>query len=263
MKGPTTPNGPISGPDQPQSIVFTGTGNAAYDRLTTPVNGGEAANIGGGDFTWRGWLKPSSANNNTGSTFADANIWADRDNFISATGGEYIFSILNNSLHVSVSPGTASGAYDEFEGTSSINDGAWHFIEIGYDFSTGNVYGYVDGTREINATASNSGTLAWVSGGSGGDIILELGGEKHEQGADLAYTGSISDTMLHNAVLNTGTTAAVPTSRMAVVGSTIVHWPFDEGSGTTVDDVVGDSPLAVILNGGSPPPIWSTDSPYA
>ena len=246
-----------------QAVEFDGTGNVNYDRATVSVDGGEAANIGGGDFTWEMWLKPTSANNNTGSTFADANIFADRDNFQGATGGEYIFSILNDTLHVSLSPTTGSLSYDEFEATTAINDNQWHFIAITYDFSTGDVQAYIDGTREINGTASNSGTLAYVSGGSAGDLILELGGEKHEAGADLGYFGRISETRISDTIRYSGTTHTVPTAQMTDDADTIVLWRFDEGSGTIVENSAGaDSDLTLILNSGSAPPRWVNDSPY-
>lgn len=246
-----------------QAVEFDGTGNVAYDRLTTGAFP-QAANIGAVSFTIEQWFRATSSNNNTGSSFDTANIFWDRDFTGGAVGGEYIFSIINNVLLVSVAPVGNLGSYDEWQGSTTINDNAWHLLTLTYDPSTGRLDAYIDLAREISQTATSAGSLAWVSGTSGADDILELGGEKHEAGADLAFFGRFSEGRIRTGIHESGATrSALPTGPMEDDVNTIILWKYNEGSGTTVANSAGaDSDLTLQLNGGSAPPRWVDDSPY-
>lgn len=251
-------------PVRPLWVEFTGTEDVAYDRATTPLSG-SPANIGASAFTWEGWMWTDTSMTNTGSAFSQAHIWADRDLLDGGSvGGEYIWSFLNQRLHLSVSPGTASGVYEEYEGTIDVVDGAAHWIVIQYDPTDGRLRAWVDGTLDIDVTTSATGTLAWQSGTAGADDILELGGEKHEQsaGANLTFVGRMSEIRLSNIERYSASSIGIPSAPLAADDDTIVLWSFTEGSGTTVADSVGGADLTLQTNAGNPPPAWLTTGPY-
>lgn len=264
----------VSAASLPQSIVFTGTlgtPSIDYDRVTIPITGGVTANLANTDCTFEIWIKPhATSNDNTGANWYDGNIFVDRDSFAgSPTGGQWGMSILGGVVALGIGSSTgATVSYTTLTATTDITDDAWHHIVWTFDISTGNVELWVDGTREINSSVSiaSGGNLGLLSGGDAKAQLIELGGEKNDQesGDSLSFFGSMSEILMSSSLLYTGASISVPTSPRSGAGAGVAYYGFTEGSGTLVEDTGGgtNSDGTVVLNGGSPPPSWSTDGPY-
>jgi hypothetical protein len=231
---------------QVQSILFSGTLGTAeidYDRITIPNTGGATANLQDTDATVEVWLRPHATNNdNTGAQWVNGNIFMDNDKVGGGTGGQWGMSILGGVVAVGISldDGGALSGYDEFAGTTDITDDAWHHIVWTLNATTGAFQLYVDGSREVNSTAStgNGNNLGWLSGGDAKAQLLELGGEKNDQesGDSLSYFGYMSEIRISSSVLYSGASISVPTSPLDGSGAGVAYYGFTEGSGTTIAD---------------------------
>ena len=88
-----------------QSVLFSGTLGTDvidYDRMTSDRTAA-GANIGSSssDGTIEIWIRPTSANNNTGSAWVNGNIFIDNDMVEgdnSPVGGQYGLSVRNNTV---------------------------------------------------------------------------------------------------------------------------------------------------------------------
>jgi len=252
-----------------KSILFSGTlgtGAIDYDRWTFPRNGGAASNFGDNeDSFYETWIRPTSANDNTGAQWVNGNIFVDADSFAgSPVGGQYGLSVCNNTIRIGVGV-LFDETYSEHTCSSTVNDSQWHHIAWGFESSTGMISGYIDGQREFLTDRGAGGNMSWVSGGDAKAQLTEGGGEKNDQesGNSLSFFGHISETRVRNIFIDS-TTIIVPTGPMGIDGDTICYWPFDDGSGTNIRELVdgGNSDGTVVFGGDPEVPEWSLLSPY-
>ena len=242
------------------SVFFSGTVDQVYDRITIPVDGGSTANIGATDFTIEMWLRPDATQNNgAGSAWWMGNIFLDRD-ILGNQPRSFGASLRSGQVTFMTHP--AGGSQTLFTASTDIRDDSWHWVVITYDFSSGDVQIYIDGTREVNASGS-SGDLSFVSSSNVKNRLIELGGEKHFQGTP-AYVGYMSEIRFSDVVRYSGATISVPSSPLAVDADTVTYWGFTEGSGSVLTDSAPGSADGTVVFGGMPQaPVWSAEAPYA
>lgn len=239
------------------SIEFSGTVDQDYDRFTVPINGSSPANIGSEDFTIEMWVYADSSNTDSGPNWYDGNMFLDNDRL----GGtdSLVWTIHDGVPQVSVQ---ANGSTTNSPQDASTDiRGAWAWLVMTRDESSGAVQFYVNGTREINATMP-SGDLSWTSGGNAKDQLIEFGGEKHTQGTP-AFEGEISEIRFSNTIRYSGSSITVPTEPLGVDSDTVAYWDFSEGTGDTVfdrDTFAADG--SVVFNGGETLPSWVASGPY-
>ncbi len=253
-----------------QSVLFSGTigtESIDYDRLTSDrTSTGGNLGAASSDATVEMWIKPTSANSNTGTAWVEGHILLDNDMVEgdgSPVGGQYGLSVCNDTIRLGVAT-ELDTTYTEFIGSTTVNDGNWHWIVFCWDASTGDVQLYIDGTRDVDSTRA-SGNLGWVSGGNTKAQLNEFAGEKNdfEGGSSLSLFGQMSEIRFSNNIRYDASTITVPTTALAVDGNTIAYWGFTEGSGTTIADGSSNGDEITIVTGGSPTvPTWSTDGPY-
>ena len=244
-----------------QSLSFDGTGND--ERVEIDITGGVSANVANTDFTVEVWIRPTSNNNQDQVDCFDGNIFIDGDN-LSGNGGAWLMSINGNVVDVGLNPESVSlgnpSGYQTFSGTTTVNNDAWHWIVMTYDLSTGDLQLYVDGTREINTTASplEDGNVHWESGGGTQDQLLVLGREKQEINANGGYHGLMSELRISNSILYSTASITVPTSPLTASGAGRAYYGFTEGSGTLLEDTGGGTNSDGTIVGAA----WNAGSPY-
>ncbi|MEO1245986.1 MAG: Calx-beta domain-containing protein [Pseudomonadota bacterium] len=235
------------------SIVFGGSVDTSYDRITIPIANGEPADIGGEDLTVEIWLNASNQNTAGGAAFFNGNIFFDRDDL--AGTRSLVFSLHGGRPQIYVQSG-ASG----LQNANTDIRGGWAWL-VFQRAQSGAVQVYVNGNREVNASLPG-GDISFAPGGPPKNGVIELGGEKHVQGTP-AYTGGMSEIRFSNTIRYSAATIAVPAAPLGVDADTVAYWSFSEGSGTLLADSASGQSNATVLFGGSPTaPEWSTDSPY-
>ncbi|MEM8826772.1 MAG: LamG-like jellyroll fold domain-containing protein [Pseudomonadota bacterium] len=242
-------------PDIVGSIQFSGTVDQDYDRFTIPLTGGSPANIGAADFTIELWINADASNTASGAAFFNGNIFFDMDRLSG-----------NDSLVLSLHAGVpqiyvqANGS-DGLANASSDVRGNWSWLVFQRSASTGAVEVWVDGTREVNTTLP-AGDLSYAGGGNAKDQVIEIGGEKHNQGTP-AYTGLVSEMRFSSTLRYTGNTIPVPTAPLGLDADVAAYWTLREGAGAAIyDRDTGSAAGTVVFDGGQTVPVWSTSGPY-
>lgn len=244
-----------------QSVLFDGAGND--ERIEISITGGASANVANDSFTLEVWIRPTSANNNNATPSFEGSIFVDGDN-LSGTGGAFLLSVNGNVVDVGINPESSStgnpSGYQTFSGSTAVNDDTWHWVVMTWNASTGALQLYVDGSREINTTASpvETGNLHWESGGGAPDQLLVLGREKQNLNADGGFYGRISELRITPSILYSGASISVPTSALSGAGAGVVYYGFTEGSGSTVADSGGGTNS----NGTIVSAVWDSNGPY-
>jgi hypothetical protein len=245
------------------SMDFNGTVDVNYDRVTIPIYSGgnpTTANIGSTDFTLEYWLRASaSGNNGSGGAWWNGNITVDRDMFGGATRA-YGMSIRAGVMCFYCYPNGQTPI--TIEGGGDLRNDTWVHIAATYNRTSGGTQLYVNGSRVATGSPGAGDVSLATESGTAKNNLIELGGEKHAQGTP-SLNGLMSEFRLSNVLRYTGASYTVPTSPLGVDGNTVGYWTFDENTGTVLTDRAGSANGTRVLNGGSPPPSWSTDSPYA
>ncbi|MFH1237793.1 MAG: LamG-like jellyroll fold domain-containing protein [Candidatus Aenigmatarchaeota archaeon] len=142
-----TTEGRISG-----AVKFDGYG----DYIQTAANNAlDSANAG----TVTAWIKTSSSATQTIAAYATS----------SSLSSNYVWRIRNNVLDMAWNFADSGGNWNYINGTTSVNDGNWHFVAFVSDGLSRNKI-YLDGVEQATTFASTSGSTddkGWT-----GDINL-------------------------------------------------------------------------------------------
>lgn len=183
---------------------------------------GAPANIGSGDFTVDGWIRPSStaSDNQQSGGGVNGNIFMDRDRLSPNLGG---FGLSLDAGVISQwfdRSGSSPTSYID-TGTTDLRDGNWHHVRMSWDSSDGDVCAHVDGDLEIdssgNAPVGGSVEYSFISGEGTYDSDLTYGVEKAGF-IGFSFTGEMTEWAWFDALLYTPgsgcpSTIVVPTSR--------------------------------------------------
>lgn len=251
------------------ALRFYGGGNLSnvdkvYIRCGEPSN---ALNVGAADLTLEWWVLADAGNTSNGVTaganysWISGNIMVDRDLLGSVgNGGDWGCSLDDGRVAFGVED--SLGNQYTIIGTTDIRDGQWHHVAITYQYSTGDIAVYVDGSREAyqaDAVPNNS-NLSYDDARSPStyDPFICLGGEKHAidwpQGQ---FIGRIDEFRVSDTLRYTGASYTVPTAPFLPGANTQGLFHFDENTGAVVRDSSGNNlDGSFTVGGAGPGPAW-------
>ena len=140
-----------------------------------------------------------------------------------------------------------------------VNDNVWHNLVV-VKTITPDLLAYLDGVQVFGSAPS--GTLGSISNSY--PVTLGSTGD----GAN-PYTGLLDDVRIYNVALSSSDVTAIATGHNPF-HTPISYWPIEEGSGTTIADVSGNSnnitltPAAFTWSTDVPvPPLSSSSAPFS
>jgi hypothetical protein len=237
-----------------EALNFNGTSN--YVDMGTPSPA--ALQFGTGSFTVMAWFKiPTTAGANTRVVSTGNN---------GSSSGYYIglgSSGCGASTCVSGGLGSSPATDALFVSTSTTtyNDNNWHQEAMVIDRTAGTAQLYVDGvaqTLKLSASSCGSGagtTSITLSGGTACANLNASGAEHFSIGSNNIssqyFTGGIDKVRVYGSALTSTQIGNIYNNDLtpAPVG----YWPFDDGSGTTAEELSGNNYTGTI-NGAT----WTT-----
>lgn len=217
----------------------TSPGTALYFNGTSSYvdiqNSGSASELNfRGSFTIEGWFK-------TNGPFSSQS-WIP---IVNKGNGAWRIQRYNSTDHLDF--GTNGLSQQDLEGSTTIDDGKWHFFAAVYNASSSTKFLYVDGNADAEA-GSVSGSLA--SDNDDLAIGYNLGASNGYFNGDVdevrIYNVARTQQQIHNDMFSTTTGAQ---------NGLVSYWQFSEGTGSTTADSV--SGLNGTLTGS---PAWQTSN---
>ena len=231
---------PVTGFANTASIDFDGLGSY----VSTPFTG-----IGGSSpRTIACWIKTTHTSEH------GIVAWG----LSTSNGAKWHFRINSNAANGPLGALRSETQGDFTIGSTIVSDGTWHHVACVYPGGgeVGTVQHYVDGVLE---TAGGNGASTQAVNTSTAAAPVTIG--RRTQGTNIQYfDGGIDEVRIYDRALSApeiaGLTGAAPTS-----DGLLLYMPFEEGSGSLIDDL-GSGDNDGVLNGDmSVPPTWSTDAP--
>ncbi|TXH04685.1 MAG: LamG domain-containing protein [Candidatus Moraniibacteriota bacterium] len=239
----TLTNGPaIAEGKLGQALSFDGSD----DKVT--FGSGSAIKFGSGDFSYAIWIKTASTGTN--SIVFGENQAENPFRYILIDGSGFpVFSyrdVTANSVTVT--------------GTSSVEDGVWHYLVGVRSGTTG--YLYVDSVL----VGSNTNGSVGSTNTSSGNLVI---GFRENGAGDLFYTGLVDEARAYNTALTaaqikalydagqsdkTNSSISQPQGTGRLDSGLAGYWPLDEGTGTTTADGSANANNGTLTNG----PTWTT-----
>ena len=191
--------------------------------------------------TLEAWVNTSE--NGTGTNSNWAIIDFDRSDY-------YNFFITGNNGQVGFSTSDNTGTiHDFYSGTgNSVNDGNWHHIAAVYDGTDKIIY--IDGVevaRSVNAHGGNnlgSGLTRYGFIGDGSEATSFNGGRNNRY-----YNGKVDEVRIWNTVRSPAQLLANKDTCLAGTETGLfAYFNFDEGTGTTINDLTGNSHDGTLFN---------------
>lgn len=268
---------------QERSIRFYGNGVAApgADRIKIALTPATPVNLSG-SFTIECFIKCQATNNNgtvnaqaNGDGWITGNVFIDRDVYGNGDFGDYGFAIGTGSGIPAAQRVVAFGidrlgSGITIRGSRNVADNAWHHIAVTRNSSTGAIQLFVDGVPDatgIGPTGNIQYNTARSTTYPNSDPFIVLGAEKHDAGAAYpSFNGQMDELRFSNNIRYTA--GFTPPAAMFIADAqTVALYHFNEGSGSTINDVsgaAGGPSHGVLHSGGSPAgPVWVTDSPFS
>ena len=196
--------------------------------ISIPDN--SSLDLGTDNFTVAGWFR---ANNSDSEQTIVQKRAADAT---PGTPGFRVFINATGHLAATIDDGTD----DQLRiSSATYEDGQWHHFAVSFD-RDGFLAIYVDG-----AFATTSLDISSLTGSVDNEEPLTFGAGLSGATAQDFLTGGIDDIAIWNTILNLGQVQSIynlSSSPLQVAPTEIVSiWQFEEGTGTTVEDAVGDN----------------------
>jgi hypothetical protein len=273
-------------PETDHSLRFYGNGTGDIDRVKIRVddpanaNPGPPVDVGAADFTIEWWMKTAVGQNNASAiACGDNNNWVHGNTILdrSRRDNDNDFGVSMAGGHIAFGVGGAGTGDFTLCGAMPVDDGLWHHIAVERRFSDGHLWIFVDGKLDAQADGPDgdvsypdSGLPANLCGPTGDqpctstDPYLVLGAGKFDLGSAYPpFNGWMDELRVSNA-LRYGGDFSKPSAAFSPDLVTVALYHFDEGVGSTLDDVSGypGGPSNGLLSiGGTPTgPAWSVDT---
>ncbi len=257
---------PAPAPSATHSLRFYGTQTNDIDRVKIPLTPNKSVDVGG-SFTLEWWMKTASGNTmggacqSGGSVFwVNGNIIWDRDVDGAGDIGDYGISLFSDG-RLSFGVENAAGVLTICS-TASVSDGQWHHVAATRNTSSGQLCLYVDGSQSTCGVGP-IGDIGYRDGRAtnqpNSDPFLVIGAEKHDYWTSgQGYHGWVDEARISNAIRYT-VGFNRPSSAFTSDANTVALYHFDEGSGATITDTVGDNNGQIKVGGPSNGPQWSSE----
>jgi len=191
------------------------------------------------DLTVSGWIKIHSRN--SWERFFDFGKAGGGDMFLSVMGGR-----TGGNLEMTIHPN--GGNYTINAGTT-LQDGNWHNVVFTFDKGGDGMKLYIDGVL-VGSNAYN--TASFSDWGAGQNFYL---GKSNWN--DPYFDGEMDQISVHNVALNGSMVNELFVSGQnsdlrnvnSIQGSMVGYWKVNEGSGTTLYDLVDNAGNATLVNG--------------
>lgn len=291
---------PVAPAQNTHSLRLFGTGTNQQDRARFPIDGNapganttSAADIGAGDFTIELWVKGTRSpgvNNTTprpAGSYADyawieGNIIIDRD-IDGPSQRDWGVSLRGGRVEFGTGAGDAGGTNNTLVGAVDVLDGQWRHIALVRQGTTKRIY--VDGVLDRHTTAPNAPDVSFPDGGTSQNThcpplnvyghFIVLAAEKHdydqfeEPGCATptvfeypSFNGRLDEVRLWNVARLADDIANLRDKVIdAASPGLVAYWRFEEGAGTTLDDLVAGNPNGTLVAGTPGNGEWSTDAP--
>ena len=205
-------------------------GNAAQIVRTSSeslsINDSATISTGDIDFSFSGWVKATSIptslgilSQHTGTTSTGSYaLW------YSSSADGFVFRVSNGVTDTDLN-------YH----TGNLAQNTWHFIVAWYDS--------VKDTLNLQVNNGRIDSLSYSGGINDGSVPLTIG-----RGLNLSWEGQIEEVRFYKRVLSQTERANL----YDFAPSPVAHWTFDEGTGTSANDISGNGNTGTLTNG----PIW-------
>jgi hypothetical protein len=184
-------------------------------------------------FTFEAWVKSNQGQPNGGN-----GALAATQGFAGAPSGW--LAAFTQDGHFAFTGTMQNGSNFWVEGSTTINDGAWHHVAVTVNGSYVNLY--VNGSPDGSPMAYGATHLMANAG-------LTLGALPG--GTDYNYYGILDEVRISSSIRYTG--PFNPDDQLTADSDTIALWTFSEGSGATAGDSTGSHNGTLA---GNPTPAW-------
>jgi len=280
---------PVYYPLSNHSLRFYGNGTGDIDRVKIQIdnptnsNPGPPVDVGAADFAIEWWMKATPGENSTSAVSCGSNNnWVHGNTILdrSRMDNDNDFGVSMTGGHIAFGVGGAGTGDFTLCGSNRIDNGLWHHVAVERRASDGHLWIFVDGVLDTQADGPdgdisypNGGIPANLCGPSGNqpctstDPYLVIGAGKFDLGSAFpAFSGWLDEMRVSN-TLRYSANFSLPTAPFSPDANTLALYHFDEGTGTTLDDVSGfpgGPSNGLLMVGGSPVgPVWSTDSAWS
>ena len=189
------------------SICFFPNGAACFDSLSNALLG---------SFSWTAWVKTTnSVNEDYANAYFGAPIWFEYADSVN----QAVFSITGSKAAFTV--GNPDGGSDTtLHSTTSVNDGAYHFLAATRNEASGLMSLYVDGNLEATDISTNGPRIA--------SSTIYLAG-----GYYVNFAGLLDDVRVYSNELSAADVAALAGNPINNSGSghtNLAYYSFEDGS---------------------------------
>jgi hypothetical protein len=191
-------------------------------------------------FTFSAWIKGFSSQ----SVYGDRRAFVSND--ISSNDFEPIIGLpYSGSNKISVEVGKAGVASQETLALNTFQPNTWYYV-TGV-FTSGTAYLYVNGQYQSSVTYNATTNSATAT-----NAYISLGAQKYNGAYNYRFDGLIDEVKIYNYARSARQIAMDYNG-----GAPLAHWKFDEGTGTTANNVgTGGTALNGTLGTGSSSPSW-------
>ena len=243
------------------SLTFTGNTSGDSEYVSTNFNPDDYnLNLG---CTISYWVRPDEVGQ---TMFAFGRKYSNSERFtfgINKNTQVYIGLGSNKLTNSWTAMGVDSSLLD---GTVLRTDGTWYHFAVTYD-ERSDVSSGTDRKLYLNGALIKTANINWNNtGGSFTNDGMYFGGRNLRSGSNPSYNNewacgldevAIFDTVKDVSTLYNSGTPSDLTDESGLVG----YWRFNEGSGTTVEDLSGNGNHGTLTTYDTGLPAWSTDTP--
>jgi hypothetical protein len=231
-------NGSMTATDQVDAKVYKGID---FDGSNDYISVTDAASLEFGsseNITISAWFKASS------SAGDDVHIVSKNGDAISDV---YQMKLAFGCIRVSAKDGSFIGPNDFTSNTCGLRDDLWHHAAFTYNHTSGAGVLYLDGVSDATSTDSGAGTI-----GTAGTLVIAA-----EETPGSYFPGVIDELRISNSLRNSdwiateynnqsSPTTFITKSPQETQRDRVLHWGFNEGSGTTANDSSGNNNAGTI-----------------